>query len=72
MVPDRKQLIQQFFPYIELQMSRGMPFSKIIRHIIGLFHGQPNGRLWRRYLSENAFKPGAGIEVIERACSLVV
>lgn len=71
-VLDRVQLLHQFFPYIESQMSQGMPFSKIIRHIIGLFHGQPNGRLWRRYLSENAFKPGAGIEVLEQGSALVV
>ena len=70
-VPDRVEILQEYFPYIESQMSRGMPFSKIIRHIVGLFHGQPNGRLWRRYLSENAFKKGAGIEVIEQATALV-
>lgn len=70
-VPDRVAILQEYFPYIESQMSRGMPFSKIIRHIVGLYHGQPNGRLWRRYLSENAFKKGAGIEVIEQATALV-
>ena len=70
-IPDRKQVLQAFYPYIESQMEKGMPFSKIIRHIIGLFHGQPNGRQWRRYLSENSFKKGAGIEVIQQAANLV-
>lgn len=70
-VLDRKQVLQAYYPYIESQMGKGMPFSKIIRHIIGLFHGQPNGRLWRRHLSENAFKKGAGIEVIQQAAELV-
>ena len=67
----RKQILQAFYPYIESQMEQGMPFSKIIRHIIGMFHGQPNGRQWRRYLSENAFKKEAGIHVIEQAATLV-
>lgn len=70
-LPDRIELLQRFYPYIEKHMGQGMPFSKIIRHIMGLFHGQPNGKLWRRYLSENAYKPGAGINVIEQACGLI-
>ncbi len=69
---DRLQILQQFYPYIELQMGKGMKLSHVIRHIIGLFHGQPNGRLWRRYLSENSFKKGAGIEVIQQAANLVI
>lgn len=70
-IPDRLDILQAFYPYIEMQMGKGMPLSKVIRHIIGLFHGQPNGRLWRRYLSENSFKKGAGIEVIQQAAALV-
>ena len=70
-VLDRQQILQAFYPYIEAQIGKGMPFSKIIRHIIGLYHGQPNGRQWRRYLSENAFHKGAGIEVIQQAAALV-
>ncbi|MCP4075897.1 MAG: tRNA dihydrouridine(20/20a) synthase DusA [Gammaproteobacteria bacterium] len=69
---DRLQVLQQFYPYIEQQTGKGMKLSHVIRHIIGLFHGQPNGRLWRRYLSENSFKKGAGIEVIQQAAKLVI
>ncbi len=70
-IPDRMQILQSLYPYIESEMSAGMTLSKIIRHIIGLFHGQPNGRLWRRYLSENAYKKGADIRVIQQAAELV-
>jgi tRNA-dihydrouridine synthase A len=41
------------------------------RHILGLYHAQPGGRAWRRQLSENAHRPGAGIAVIEEALRLV-
>ena len=68
---DRLQILQQFYPYIESKMIKGMKLSHVIRHIIGLFHGQPNGRLWRRYLSENSYKKGAGVEVIQQAAKLV-
>lgn len=70
-VPSRHQLLEQYYPYVEEQMAQGMPLSKVVRHIIGLFHGQPNGRLWRRYLSENAFHRDAGIDVIREAARLV-
>ena len=69
--PTRQQILQRFYPYLQSQLDRGMPLTHVVRHIIGLFHGQPNGRLWRRHLSENAFRKGAGIEVIEQAAALV-
>ena len=37
----------------------------------GLGHGRGGGRLWRRVLSEDAPKPGAGIEVLEKAAKEV-
>jgi tRNA-dihydrouridine synthase A len=43
----------------------------MVRHIIGLFHGEPNGRRWRRYLSENAYRKNAGIETLLQAERLV-
>ena len=70
-IPSRHQLLEQFYPYVEKQMAQGMPLSKVVRHIIGLFHGQPNGRLWRRYLSENAFRRDAGLDVIREAARRV-
>jgi len=70
-IPDRRQILQNFYPYVESRLQLGMSLSNVTRHIIGLYHGQPNGRLWRRYLSEHAFKKGAGIEVIEQAALLV-
>jgi tRNA-dihydrouridine synthase A len=37
------------------------------RHILGLFHAQPGGRLWRRVLSEQAPRRDAGLEVVRNA-----
>jgi len=41
------------------------------RHLMGLFHGQPGGRQFRRHISENAHRAGAGIEVLESAMARV-
>jgi len=37
------------------------------RHILGLFHGQPRARAFRRVLAENAHLPGAGLDVYRQA-----
>ena len=41
------------------------------RHMLGLFHGAPGGRRWRRVLTEEGVRRGAGIEVIRAALAEV-
>jgi tRNA-dihydrouridine synthase A len=41
------------------------------RHILGLFHGQPRARAFRRHLAEHAHLDGAGIEVLDEARSII-
>ncbi len=67
----RHQVIEQLLPLVEQECSRGIPLKRITRHILGLFHGQPGAKKWRRYLSENAHLPGAGPEVLETALQQV-
>ena len=57
-------------PYIERETAAGVPLHRILRHMTGLFHGVPGGRAWRRYLAQNAHKPGAGPEVLRAALAL--
>jgi len=70
-VPSRHDIIQTMLPYIEQRMTQGRPLKSITRHLLGLFQGQPGARAWRRYLSENAHLKGAGLNVLEKALSLV-
>ncbi len=69
--PTRLEILEAYYPYVESLLQQGLPLTRVVRHIIGLYHGQPNGRLWRRYLSEHAFRKGAGIDVIRQAAVLV-
>ena len=66
-VPERHEVIQRMAPYIEREIASGAELKHIARHVLGLFAGQPGARAWRRYLSENAHLPGAGIEVLHAA-----
>ncbi|WP_240342300.1 tRNA dihydrouridine(20/20a) synthase DusA [Methylococcus sp. EFPC2] len=66
-VPTRHEILHTLLPYVERQLSQGVRLQSISRHILGLFHGTPGGRRWRRHISENAHKAGAGIDVLKRA-----
>ena len=67
----RIAMLHRVYPYIEQQLTQGMPLTRMVRHLIGLFHGEPNARRWRRYLSENAYRKTAGIDTLYQAERLV-
>lgn len=67
----RSDAIKAMFPYIEAQLSKGTHLKHISRHLLGIFQSMPGARQWRRYISENAYKPGAGIEVLEAALTKI-
>jgi tRNA-dihydrouridine synthase A len=71
-VLSRQAVVEAMLPYIEQRMSEGRPIKSITRHMLGLFQGQKGAKAWRRYLSENAHLPGAGLEVIEAALNKVL
>lgn len=67
----RQQVLQNMLPYIEQQLSQGVPLSYITRHMLGLFHGMRGGKQFRRVISEQAHKPGAGLNVLSQAFAKV-
>ena len=63
-LPDRYSIVELMLPYIENELSKGERLGRITRHMLGLFTGEAGARAWRRQISENAFKDGAGTEVV--------
>jgi len=70
-VPSRHEIARAMLPYVERNLSSGSRLHHITRHMLGLFHARPGARTWRRYLSENVPRLGAGPEVIEQALERV-
>lgn len=68
---DPIKAIRCLYPYIEQQLLQGAQLNHIMRHTLGIFNGQKGAKQWRRYLSENAHKKGAGIEVVEQALNFI-
>ena len=52
-IPSRTEVIKRMFPYIKEEASKGTRLNQIMRHTIGLFHGQKGSADWKRYLSKN-------------------
>lgn len=70
-IPGRFEVVEQMLPYIENHLQQGGRLIHITRHMLGLFHGLPGGRMWRRYLSQNAHKPGADTQTVREALQIV-
>ena len=66
-LPSRNEIMERFMDYIQQNLDTGVYLGHMTRHILGLFLGQPGARAYRRYISENAYKKGAGVDVIRVA-----
>ena len=52
-VPSREQIAKQIISYLEEEVKLGTKVNHIMRHTVGLYHGQPGSKDWKRYLSDN-------------------
>jgi tRNA-dihydrouridine synthase A len=66
----RRQVLEQLVPYAERHVRRGGRLNNIVRHILGLYHGRPRARAFRRHLSEQAPREGAGTGVLREAIEI--
>ncbi len=64
-------VLDQYIEYMQKQMNEGVYLKHMSRHLLGLFTGQAGAKAWRRHISENAHKEGAGIEVIQQAVGFI-
>jgi len=64
-VPSRQEVIENLIPYIKNELEKGTRLNQIMRHTLGLFHGQAGASYWKRYLSENMCVRNADIQKID-------
>ena len=58
-------------PYVESTLAQGFPLKHLTRHLVGLYHGNPEVRQYRRILSERAHLPNADWAVVEDALAAI-
>ncbi|GAA0585894.1 tRNA dihydrouridine(20/20a) synthase DusA [Rhizomicrobium electricum] len=63
--------VEAFVEYVARKRQEGVPLNAMTRHILGVFHGRHGARQFRRYLSENATRHEAGVEVLREAIARV-
>ncbi len=69
-VPTRAEAIEGLIPHIERHLAAGGRLNNVVRHVLGLYHGEPRARVFRRHLSENAPRDGARLATLIEAVSI--
>ncbi|WP_075522433.1 tRNA dihydrouridine(20/20a) synthase DusA [Candidatus Pelagibacter communis] len=64
-IPSRQEVIAKLIPYVKDEIKNGTRLNQIMRHTIGLFHGQSGASYWKRYLSENMCVRDADVKKID-------
>jgi tRNA-dihydrouridine synthase A len=70
-LPSLHAVAAALVPYIERELAKGVKLSALTRHVLGLFHGVPGARAFRRHLATQAVKPGADARVFSAAVELI-
>lgn len=65
--PTREDVVEQMIPYTQRHIQSGGRAWHVIRHMLGIYQGQPASRVWRRYLSQNAIKQGTEASILTEA-----
>jgi tRNA-dihydrouridine synthase A len=66
-LPSRARVVAAMSHYLERQAASGAPPRAILRHLLGLYHGEPGARNWRRLLSDPAFIAENGARSLQAA-----
>ena len=64
-VPSRQEVIENLLKYLKKEVTKGTRINQIMRHTLGLFHGQNGSNFWKRYLSENMCVRDADIQKVD-------
>jgi tRNA-dihydrouridine synthase A len=64
---DLDAAVDTYLRYVGQKLGEGVPLNAMTKHMLGLFNGRPGARLFRRHLSENATRKGAGLETLRDA-----
>ena len=68
---DPFEAVERYRPYMAGRLAAGAHLAGMTRHMLGLFHGRPGARSWRRILTVEGSKAGAGLEVVDAGLAAV-
>jgi tRNA-dihydrouridine synthase A len=68
---DPAEAVEAYMPYVSAQLAQGVPLAHMSRHMLGLFHGRKGARTWRRIMTVEGARSGAGLDVIRTALAAI-
>jgi tRNA-dihydrouridine synthase A len=68
---DAFEAVDRYRPYMAARLQEGVHLPAMTRHMLGLMHGRPGARAFRRILTVESIRPGAGLDVVDRAVNAV-
>ena len=68
---DPFEAVERYKPYLAARLEEGWGLHSMTRHMLGLMHGRPGARAFRRILTVEAIRPGAGLDVVDQAVEAV-
>jgi len=69
--PTREEVAKELLKYLEKEVKLGTKVNHIMRHTVGLYHGQPGSRNWKRYLSDNMMARDSDFQKAKHIMSIV-
>ena len=64
-IKEREEIVEELIDYVKAQVQMGTRVNQVMRHTLGLFHGQTGSSHWKRYLSENMCVRDADVKKID-------
>ncbi len=64
-IPSRQDVVELLVKYLKEEVKKGTRVNQIMRHTLGLFHGQTGSNFWKRYLSENMCVRDADVKKVD-------
>ena len=69
--PTREQVVEKLLDYVDKEVKLGTKVNHIMRHTVGLYHGQAGSKNWKRYLSDNMMARDSDFQKTKHIMSIV-
>jgi tRNA-dihydrouridine synthase A len=70
-IPTREEVAERLLEYLEKEVKLGTKVNHIMRHTVGLYHGQIGSKKWKKYLSDNMMARNSDVEKAKHIMTIV-
>ena len=67
----REQIVEKLVEYVDTEVNKGTRVNQIMRHTVGLYHGQRGAGKWKRYLSDNMMARDSDFQKVKHILKVV-